>query len=426
MYVPIGYKFIMGFVMVVGAVALAPDLVRQLGYAPEITNVFSYVVALTIGLVLGWIFSRSFTRNISRLTQSAEAISQGDLTRDVTLKESRFPDETHDLGGSINRMVESLRDLVRHIKETSERVTESARTLSSSALEINASTEEVAKAMEQISRGADSQVEMVGKTSALIHETAVSVELVAKRAREAAQAARDTSITAQRGDELASDSLARMKEFFDNAETMGRRFIALNGKLQQVGKIADFIGEIARQTNMLALNASIEAARAGEYGKGFSVVAEEVRKLSDGTSKYAGEIVELISMLKEESGRVHETIVESSRLIVVGKKNIDTTAASFREILDTVIETENKANSIADLSHMQTDGAEKMVRAVDEIARVAEDNAASTQQVSAATEEQSAAMQEMAHAAQEMAKLADELLVVVQRFKVNLDEAPVL
>ncbi|HEX5773145.1 MAG TPA: methyl-accepting chemotaxis protein, partial [Geomobilimonas sp.] len=190
--------------------------------------------------------------------------------------------------------------------------------------------------------------------------------------------------------------------------------------------IADFIGEIARQTNMLSLNASIEAARAGEYGKGFAVVAEEVRKLSDGTSKYAGEIVELIAMLKEESGKVHETIVESSRLIVVGKKNIDTTAASFREILDTVIETENKANSIADLSHMQTDGAEKMVRAVDEIAKVAEDNAASTQQVSAATEEQSAAMQEMAHAAQEMAKLADELLVIVQRFKVNLDEAPVL
>lgn len=272
MYVPIGYKFIMGFVMVVGAVAFAPDLVRQLGYAPEITSVFSYLVALTIGLVLGWIFSRGFTRNISRLTQSAEAISQGDLTRDVTLKESRFPDETHDLESSINQMVESLRDLVRHIRETSERVSESARTLSSSALEINASTEEVAQAMEQISRGADSQVELVGKTSALIRETAVSVELVAKRAREAAQAARDTSMTAQRGDELASDSLARMKEFFDNAETMGRRFIALNGKLQQVGRIADFIGEIARQTNMLALNASIEAARAGEYGKGLSLI----------------------------------------------------------------------------------------------------------------------------------------------------------
>ncbi|RII28787.1 MAG: methyl-accepting chemotaxis protein [Geobacter sp.] len=424
MYVPIGYKFIMGFVMVVGAVAFAPDLVRHLGYAPEITNVLSYVVALTIGLVLGWIFSRGFTRNISRLTQSAEAISRGDLTRDVVLKDSRFPDETHDLGGSINCMVESLRDLVRHITETSERVSFSARTLFSSALEINASTDEVARAMGQISRGAGSQAEMVAKTCALIHETAISGELVAKRAKETAQAARDTSITAQRGGELATDSLATMKEFFDNAETTGRRFMAFNAKLQQVGKIADFIGDIARQTNMLALNASIEAARAGEYGKGFAVVAEEVRKLSDGTSKYAGDIVELIAMLKEESGKVQETIVEGSRLIVDGKKNIDTTAASFREILDTVIGTESKANSIADLSQMQTDGAEKMVRAVDEIARVAEDNAASTQQVSAASEEQSTAMQEMAHAAQEMAQMADELLAVVQRFKVNPDEAP--
>jgi len=426
MRVPIGYKFTMGFVVVVGAVTFTPGLVRQLGYDPEMTNALTIIVALTIGLVLGWIFSRSFTRNISRLTQSAEAISNGDLTRDVVLEESFFPDETTDIGISVNRMVESLRDLVRHIKETSERVSESTRTLSSSALEINASTEEVAQTIEQISRGAESQAEMVVKTSTIIHEMALSVELVAKRAHEAANAARDTSMTAQRGGELANDSLEMMRGFFNNAELMGRRFMELNSKLQQVGKIADYIGEIARQTNMLALNASIEAARAGEYGKGFAVVAEEVRKLADGSSKYAGDIVELITMLKEESSKVHETIAESSRLIVEGKKNIDTTAASFKEILDTVIETEHKANSIADLSHMQTDGAQKMVKAVDEIAKVAEDNAASTEQVSAATEEQSAAMQEMAHAAQELAKLAEELLEIVQRFKVNLDEAPVL
>jgi methyl-accepting chemotaxis protein len=423
MRIPIGYKFILGFIVVVAAVAFVPDWVKYLGYAPEFTNILTYVVAMTIGLILGWIFSKGFTRNISRLTASAEAVSRGNLTHDIVIKESRFPDETQELASSINRMVESLRELVRHIRGTSARVSESACTLSSTALEINASSEEVAKAIEQISRGAETQAEMVSKSSTFIHEMAISVELVAKRAKEAAKAARETSLTAQKGGEVANDSLDRMKGFFSNVELLGRQFTELNARLQQVGKIADFIGDIARQTNLLALNASIEAARSGEYGKGFAVVADEVRKLADGTGKSAADITEQIGVLKEESRKVHETITDCSRQIGEGKKNIDVTAASFREILTTVVETEHKANSIADLSQMQTEGAEKMVRAIDEIAKVAEDNAAASEEVSAATEEQSAAMQEMVYASQEMAKLAAELIQFVERFDIGVNEA---
>jgi methyl-accepting chemotaxis protein len=422
MRVPIGYKFTMGFVIVVGVVAVVPPGIRQLGYAEEISNILTYIIAMTFGLVLGWIFSKSFTKNISRLTASAEAISQGDLTKDAVIKRSGFPDETHDMANSINSMVESLRELVSHIRQTSGRVSESARTISSSALEINASTEEVAQAIESISRGAESQAEMVGRSSKIIHEMAISVELVAKRANEASKAARDTSLTAQRGGEVANDSLARMKTFFESMEEAGSQFGELNKKMQKVGKIADFIGDIARQTNLLALNASIEAARAGEYGRGFAVVAEEVRKLADGTGKSAEEIMDLIAVIKEESRQVHDSFTQSTKHISEGRQNIDTTVSSFTDILSTVMETERKTNSIADLSQMQTDGAEKMVKAIDEIAKVAEDNAASTQEVSASTEEQSAAMQEMVHATQELAKLAEELLQIVERFRLTPDE----
>jgi methyl-accepting chemotaxis protein len=426
MHVPIGYKFILGFVVVVATVAFVPTLVNALGYSPEMTSILTYVVALTTGLILGWIFSRTLSRNIGVITSSTEAISQGDLTREISVRHSKFPDETQEMALAINLMAESLREVVRHIRDASTRVSESARTLSSSALEINASTEEVADAIEQISHGAESQAEMVGRSSKVIHEMAISVELVAKRAKESAKAARDTSVTAQRGVELANDSLALTKNFFADVEQSSRQFAELNNKLQQVGKIADFIAEIARQTNMLALNASIEAVRAGEFGKGFAVVAEEVRKLADGASKSAAEIIELIGQLKEESHRVHDTFAESSRHIKEGKKNIDTTADAFQAIVQTVLETERKANSIADLSQMQTDGAQKMVEAIDEISRVAQDNAASTEQVSAATEEQSAAMQEMVLSCKELADLADELLQSVSRFKIPAEETTAL
>jgi methyl-accepting chemotaxis protein len=422
MYIQIGYKFILGFLAVVASVAFVPAWVKLLDYSPEITHLLSFVVALTIGLILGSFFSKSFTRNISRLRGATEAISQGDLSGDLDLPPTKFPDETHDMALSINTMLESLRTLVRQIRGTSERVSESSRTLSSTALQINASSEEVAQAIEAISRGAENQAEMVTRGSKVIHEMAISVDLVARRAKETAKAARETSFTAQRGGELANDSLERMKSFFDSVELISMQFMDLNTKLQQVGKIADFIVDMARQTNLLALNASIEAARAGEYGKGFGVVAEEVRKLADGSAKSATDIVDMIDLVKMESRKLQETITESSRSIVAGKKNVDTTADSFKQILATVIDTERKANSIADLSQMQTNGAVKMVTMVDEIAKVAEDNAASTEEVSAATEQQSAAMQEMVYQTQELAKLAEQLLHSVERFQVSGEE----
>lgn len=419
MRIPIGHKFIIGFVVVVAAVAFSPRLVGMLGYSEEISRILGYVVALTIGLILGWLFSKGFTANIQILTDSAESISRGDLTRDVAIRSSRIPDESHELAGLINLMLQNLRELVRHIKSTSTQLTGSAREISSTALEINASTGEVAQAIEQISRGAETQAELVEKGSKTIREMAISIELVATRARETAKAARETSLTAQHGGSLANDSLERMKDFFEKQEQIGRQFDTFNAKLQKVGKVADCIGDIARQTNLLALNASIEAARAGEYGKGFAVVAEEVRKLADGSSQSAANISDMIENLREESHKVHEVIMESSRSIKEGNKNIDVTASAFQEILKTVVETERKASSIADLSMMQKDGSARMVAAIDEIAKVADYNASSTVQVSAATEEQMAAMQDMALATKELAHLAEELMTVVERFQVD-------
>ena len=422
MYIQIGYKFILGFLAVVASVAFVPAWVQHLDYPPGITQILSYLIALTIGLILGSFFSKSFTKNILLLRGATEAISEGDLSHDLAIPHSRFPDETHDMALSINAMLESLRSLVLQIRETSRRVSASSGTLSSTALQINSSSEEVAQAIEQISQGAENQAEMVARSSKVIHEMAISVDLVARRAKETAKAARETSFTAQRGGELANDSLERMRSFFDSVELIGMHFMDLNTKLQQVGRIADFIMEMARQTNLLALNASIEAARAGEYGKGFGVVADEMRKLADGSAKSATDIVEMIDMVKMESRKLQETITDSSRGIAAGKKNVDTTVDSFNQILATVTETERKANSIADLSQMQTDGSGKMVAMVDEIAKVAEDNAASTEQVSAATQQQSTAMQEMVYQTQELAKLAEELLISVERFRIPGEE----
>lgn len=421
MFIPIGYKFILGIIVVVAAVAFSPSLVILLGYSQEMTNIFAYSVALTTGLILGWVLSKGLSKSIGRITSSVESISAGDLSHDLEVKSKKFPDETTEIGNAINMMAESLRDLVSQIRSASAHVSESSRTLSSTSLEVNATTEEIARALEQISHGAEVQADMAGKGSNLIHELAVSIELVAKRANESAASARETSANAQQGGELARQTTELMKEFLDSVEYTGQQFAELNGKLQQVGRIADLIVEISRQTNMLALNASIEAVRAGEYGKGFTVVAEEVRKLADGTNRAASDIIDLVALIKDDSTKVRDTFAASSRQVNEGKKKLNSTSQVFQSIVQSVMETERRANSIADLSTMQSDGAQKMVKAIDEIAKVAEDNAAATEQVSAATEEQSAAMQEMAAATRELAALATGLLHATERFRLPDD-----
>lgn len=419
MRIPLGYKFILGFIVVVAAAAFSPGLMQSLQLPIELSGVMGYVIAITLGLILGWLFSKGVTRNIGLLRNATEAISKGDLVKDVKLKASRFPDETNEMAISVNSMLQSLRSLVHQIREASERVSASARTLYSSSQGVHSSTKEVVHAVQQISRGAETQVDMVEKSSKIIKEMAISMDLVAKRAIETATAARETSLTAQQGVSLADDSLGRLKEFFDSVEQSTQKFVVFNGKLQYVGRVADTIGEIARQTNLLALNASIEAARAGEFGKGFAVVAEEVRKLSDGAGKAAGEIGEMVGEIKGESAELMDSFTASTRLISDGKKNMNTTLSSFQHILQTVVETERRATSIADLSQMQTDGSQKMVKAVDEIARVADDNAKASMRVSSVSEEQLASMQEMARAARDLASLADELFAVVARFRLT-------
>jgi len=416
MRVPLGYKFILGFVAVVAVVAFAPPVVAMLGYSPGITQLLSIVVALTVGLVMGWLFSRRFARNIGMLTESANEVSRGDLSQDIQLPVTRTPDETHELTAAINMMVQSLRELVGHIRGGSLKLAGAAREIDSTAVEISVTTEEVARAIEQISRGAETHAGLVERSSRIIKETAISIELVASRARESSRAARETSLTARRGADLASNALVLMKDFFIQIEQLSTRFDQFNSRLQRVGKVADFIGEVSRQTNLLALNASIEAVRAGEYGKGFAVVADEVRKLADSTSNSAGEITDLIVMLRDESQKVHESLIESSRTIREGNKNVDVTAAAFGEIITSVQETERRANSIADLSQMQMESSARMVHAIDEIAKVTDENAAATEEVSAATRQQLATMQDLALAIRELALLADDLEKVVRRF----------
>jgi len=423
MRVEISYKFIMGFIIVVGSVVLLNYLVPLLPLPDWLLQPVAVLGAIIVGLLLGAIFSRTFTASIRTLREAAERISKGDLSRQVRLSPSIFPDETADLGNSLNSVVESLRELVGFIRSSTVKSAASAQTLSATAEEMTASAHEVASTVEHISRGAETQAEMIDKSSTLIREMAMAIDLVAATAKTVDQAASETAGTAQSGGEVTRSTLKKMRQVFQSVELSGQQMVSFGNQVQQVGQIVEVINGIAQKTNLLALNATIEAARAGEYGRGFAVVAEEIRKLADSTSHSAGEITALITAIRGESQKVLETIQQSMHEVEEGHRAVDSTGQAFEAIIQTSTATQAKANGIADLAEKQTEGAQKVVEAIDEIARVVTDNAAAVQQVSAATEEQSASMEEMAHQAQQLSQQAEELLAMVQRFHLGVENS---
>ncbi len=422
MRVEISYKFIIGFLVVVVSGVVVNLAVPHLKIPVEFQQTFSIACALVVGLIIGAIFSRAFTANIRRLTAAGDRISQGDLSEDIELKASNFPDETGDLADAMNHFQESLRSLVGDIRSIAFKIASSAQNLSGTSQEMSASAQEVAGTVDQISKGAETQAEMVEESNRLFREVAMSINLVASSAKTVSDSANQTVETARSGSELANASLGSIRQVLTEAEGSGQQMVNFIAQLQKISKFVEVINGIAQKTNLLALNATIEAARAGEYGRGFAVVAEEIRKLADSTTTSADEITGLVESIRDEGQLVQASMAQVIEEMETGREAVDRTSQAFTAITQNAEGTRSKANSIAELAVQQIDSAERITRAIDEIDKVVSDNAAATEQVSAATEEQSASMEEMALAAKDLSKTSEAMLQIVKQFKLVKEE----
>jgi methyl-accepting chemotaxis protein len=417
MRVEISYKFIIGFLVVVVSGVVVNLAVPYLQIPLEFQQIFSVACSLVVGLIIGAIFSRVFTANIRRLTTSGDRISQGDLSESIQLKASSLPDETSDLANAMNHIQESLRTLVGDIRGIAFKVATAAKDLSGTSLEMSASSQEVAGTVEQISKGAETQAEMVEESNRLFKEIAMSIKLVACAAKNVAESAQQTAVTAKSGNDLADASLGSIRHVLTEAENSGQQMVNFVAKLQKISKFVEVINGVAQKTNLLALNATIEAARAGEYGRGFAVVADEIRKLADSTTISADEITNLVAAIRSEGQLVQASMGQVIEEMENGREAVDRTTQAFSTITRHAEGTQAKANSIAELAEQQITDAERITRAIEEIDKVVSDNAAATEQVSAATQEQSAAMEELAQSAKILSTMSEQMLGTVKRFK---------
>jgi len=417
----LSHKFVLGSLLVAGAVVAFPQLARGLGFAVE--RWVAPFVALGMGGLLGFFLSRSLTRSFEALRSATERISRGELGAEVALPPRMFPDETVELARSIHGMLASLRELVGHVQGTAEQLRAAANDLSRSTQDANAGNERIGVAVASVAEGVVHQQALLKDATRLIQHIAGAVELTTSRAREAFGFSAEASQKSNAGVDVSRLALEKMRMVFERVEQAGEKVFRLESKMRYVHQITEMITTVAHRTNLLSLNASIEAARAGEAGRGFSVVADEIRKLAESAGRSADEISKLIHEIQNETRSVADEMRHSSQVISEGREDVNTIALSLEQIRAAVSEAATRSEEIFQEADTQARDAERMVSSMDEIAKLASSNASAVAEAQAAAGVQAAVSAETARSAEALSGLAEALRGVLRRFRTGSEPA---
>ena len=398
--------------MITAPVEEATAEVRQLTYVMLGLSLFCLLLAVGVAVVI----SKHFVAPIVTLRYAAAQIASGDLRSQEVAVQSQ--DELGQLAGSFADMSGKLRDLVVRVQRESQQVAAASEELTASADQAAHAVQQVAGSVTEVAAGAERQMAVARETTTEVDGLAKELADASQRAGEVRKSVEKTSLAAESGGEAIGKAIRQMQAL-DTTVTHSAQVVAkLGERSREIGQIVDTISGIAGQTNLLALNAAIEAARAGEQGRGFAVVADEVRKLAEQSQEAAGRIASLIGEIQGETCRAVEAMNKGTAEVKEGAVVAGQAGAAFEEIIGLIHKANEEVAAITAAIEQTVSGSGRIVCAVDDMQNVSCDTAEQTQTVAAATEEQAASMEEIASSSRSLAHLAEELQVAVSRFKV--------
>ncbi|GGP10059.1 methyl-accepting chemotaxis protein [Oceanobacillus neutriphilus] len=380
------------------------------------TTVFVIIIALILGAVLIVFIIRSISKPINHLADASNTMSQGDLSVSVNLDRK---DEIGTLALSFNKMRENLNGIIQQVRDKSNHLASSAEELNASTDQNTSATEQISASMQEAAEGMNSLNTSITHSSKLAQEMTESIYNIESSSNQVSDTATDAMIAVKEGNTALSTTIDQMEYIKKNTYELSNSIQGLGNQSAQISNIIDVITDISEQTNLLALNATIEAARAGEHGKGFAVVADEVRKLAEKSSDSAEQIKDMIKAIQNETTNTVNAMKAATDEVEKGISIANNADKSFTNITGFVDSITNQIMQVNTGIQEIASTTKHFTNTFEEVGSIGETVSQETENVSASTQQQLASMEEIANAALGLTRVAEDLQQLVENFKLS-------
>lgn len=373
---------------------------------------FALVILLSF---LSWIILKKMLQHLSIIMEFIGHLGNGELRNKISLNASG---ELGQLANEVDQTIDKIRDVISNVAKHSEHIAASSEEMTAGAEQSAQASNQVAASIMEVAERVNGQLKLVDSTVIVVEKISNEIQKVATNTMIVSASAETTERAANDGEQSIEKAVSQMAVIEQKTNETAIVIGELEEKSQQIGQIVEAISAIAGQTNLLALNAAIEAARAGEAGRGFAVVADEVRKLAEQSQEFAKQIATLIAEIQQKTNNAVLFMNEGKKQVSTGSEVVSLAGKSFREIIHMIKEMSNQIHEISAVTQEITSETENVVNAVRGIDEESKKIAEQTETVSAATEEQSASMVEISTASQSLAEMAEDLQEIIKMFKI--------
>ncbi len=374
-------------------------------------------VFIILGSAFALLINRSIAGGINSMVKDFKQISSDALEGKIDTRASTDVGvDFVSIPTGLNEILKSLTDVISVISVNANSVAQTAETISTSIEEMTSSSEQISQSVNELANGSQTQSYKTEEVAHAMTDMTKTVQDVASNSQKAAETAAQSNNIIKSMEVSTQALITKMEDIQKAEEKAGEVIKDLDKKSIEISEIVSLITSIADQTNLLALNAAIEAARAGEHGRGFAVVADEVRKLAEDSGHAAKQISGLIHDMQAGTSNAVESIHKSSEEVMNGSSALNEAIKSMQSVVEAGNNIALMVQEIAAAAEEQSASIEEITSSVEEVASISQEAAAGTQEASAGVEQQNAAIQELAKNAQELTDMASSMQELVAKY----------